>query len=183
MSRLFSLLGHSHQRKLRPITFQICQSRSKILPSVHLTLRNCPRLLRFCKSGEISANLVTLAREWFLAVTFLSMLNLFRFHCRFVSSRRSRHSANSGWRPNRFLNIFSIFVSLLTQFSLSSSIFTLFFFAPIYTIFFYIFVRLLFLLYLCVFFLVFLHVTISHICHSPFYILSSNHISFFRYPC
>ena len=165
MSRLFSLLGHSHQRKIRPITFQICQSRSKILPSVHLTLRNCPRLLRF----------------W--AVTFLSMLNLFRFHCRFVSSRRRRHSANSGWRPNRFLNIFSIFVSLLTQFSLSSSIFTLFFFAPIYTIFFYIFVRLLFLLYLCVFFLVFLHVTISHICHSPFYILSSNHISFFRYPC
>ena len=43
-----------------PISYKLCQSGFKTLPSTKLTLKILPRIIHFCQSGEISPNLTTL---------------------------------------------------------------------------------------------------------------------------
>ena len=56
-------------------TMKIAQRRSKLCQIVKY-LKNCQRLLRFCQSGEISSNLVTLVAS-VLLFCFVRSLSLF----------------------------------------------------------------------------------------------------------
>ena len=62
MARLYFNIWPFTSTKICPMAYKISQRRSKILSNTKWTLKNCPRLWRYCQSGEISPNLVTLSK-------------------------------------------------------------------------------------------------------------------------
>ena len=67
MVKLFFNIWLFATTKTNPVMKQICQIRNK--PS-----KNCQRLVKFCQSGEISPNLVTLLVSLFLLFLFVCVL-------------------------------------------------------------------------------------------------------------
>ena len=55
-----STFGHLHERKLAQLHTKLAKLLPKICQIEIKSPHNCPRLLRFCQSDEISSNLVTL---------------------------------------------------------------------------------------------------------------------------